>query len=389
MRASMAGSSPGPVTPRLSRPRGHVRAPDRRLDQPVRLGRRHVDLAVVRRSRTGSGRPSSGGGSAATSRPRRPPGAARGSPCRRSRSTPGPTAESWSAKTSRSVDRTSSKPRRSRAGASGRSVHDRGDLRRHEPVVGLRQGREAVAREAGERGSGRLHHDQVRRCPASTVGTVARRDRHATRSASPTVAGERVAARSPIGRPGVLARSRPSTSLDLRLARGSAGRARARTPRSTPSGARPRARRPCSSSCRWRSRAVLSPSVVGRGEVALERDRDRQVADAVRRHVAVDLDEPDRRLAVAVRADARSRGHLRAARAGLVEPIARDRDDVVERPVGSRRRGRLSRAASSTGHQLRPRPAVDEDAEAEPEPRLVGGVQALEVGDRASVVSRS
>ena len=59
--------------------------------------------------------------------------------------------------------------------------------------------------------------------------------------------------------------------------------------------------------------------------------------------------------------------------------VGRDVDDGVERPVRSRRRGPRASAASMPGQQRRARPARDEHAVPEPEARLVGVVEAVEL----------
>ena len=118
---------------------------------------------------------------------------------------------------------------------------------------------------------------------------------------------------------------------------------------------------------------------VGRREVALQRDRDRQVADAMRDLVADDLDQPDRGLAVARWRRPRSRGSL----GGFGRDRSRgDRHDVAQRPRrDSLARSRV-RAVCEHRDKRRPRAAVDEDAEPEAEASLVRGVEPLEVGDR-------
>ena len=121
---------------------------------------------------------------------------------------------------------------------------------------------------------------------------------------------------------------------------------------------------------------------VGGLEVALERDRHGQVADAVAARVAGDADEPDRRLAVAIRPEFDHAGSSARCRGQGRISVAGDVDDGIERAgdlgiaVGLERGGH-------PGEQLRARPAGDEDAVAEPEAGLVGGVQAVELGGDA------
>ena len=120
---------------------------------------------------------------------------------------------------------------------AGRAVApDRGELRGHQPVVGLGQGRVPVAREAAERRAGRLHDDEV--LDAGLDQSCRRASRRPSRPGSP-----RRPART---RP---RRGTPSTSIGrqpcsrtLTVARSTCGvleevlgERRSRTPRSSPS----------------------------------------------------------------------------------------------------------------------------------------------------------
>ena len=102
---------------------------------------------------------------------------------------------------------------------------------------------------------------------------------------------------------------------------------------------------------------VVAVGVGGR-EVALERDGDGQVAQPVRRRVAPDPDEPDRRLAVAVRREFDHRDASFGARGQSGMPVAGDVDDRVEARSISASRSAVSAASNPGSSAARDRPAT-------------------------------
>ena len=226
------------------------------------------------------------------------------------------------------------------------------------PVVGLGQRRELVAREARERRPRRLHHDRSA-MPASTVtpSRVAATTAVRVDDRSREEGVRRVADRAP----GELL-DRHRRPLDLRVAQEMASERRPeRLDRARQVLAR-RARRPCSSSCRWRRRASCRPR--RRSSRSRPRGRSRRSGrgrDGRRRRGST-LDEADRRLAVAVRAEPSVMPRPPPASHGVAAAIAGDRDDVDRGPAGSRRPARprarpraRARAPPASGRRRRRR----------------------------------
>ncbi len=120
---------------------------------------------------------------------------------------------------------------------------------------------------------------------------------------------------------------------------------------------------------------------VGPLEVALEGDRDGQVADPVTGRVACDPHQVDRRLAVAIGSEldhgVSSVGALpsRAARSRAMSITA-----SMARAISPRRVG--VEGGLHLGQELGPRASVDEHAVAEPEPLLVRRVEPVELARR-------
>ncbi len=231
----------------------------------------------------------------------------------------------------------------------------RADPGGHDPVVDLGQRRVPVAGEAREAGPGRLHHGQVldpglddgRSAPhgrrGRRPGEVPAR-RNASRDGPPSVgigvqrcSRSETVARSTWG----TSRKCPARTSAERLGRAVEVLGRERVDRVL----------------HRVGRDDVGVVAVGVGgpEVALERDVHGQVADAWRSGSRVDLDQPDRGLAVAVRHRARSRRLRRSVGwHGSILPASRRRRGPAgagraRRPPGGRRRssGRRRSAASS------------------------------------------
>ena len=111
-------------------------------------------------------------------------------------------------------------------------------------------------------------------------------------------------------------------------------------------------------------------------EVTLQGDGHGQVAQSMRRLVAADPDDADGGLAVAVGAEFDHRCLRRTASHGRSHG---DVDDRIEGPVQLGIAVGVERGGHP-GEQRLARPARDEHAVAEPEPRLVGVVEAFELG---------